>query len=814
VFVSLVVAAACSTSRPESSKSQDLTGNCGYGGCGSNGSDRDGGPGSDGGGPGDGPTEGGPGDDGGTDGGGPPNDGGTDDGGNGSGSGSGSGSGDGSGSGSGSGSGDGSGSGSGDGSGSGSGDGSGSGSGDGSGSGSGDGSGSGGGSGSNGCGSDSGSNSGGCGSGDGSGSGSGGGSGGGSGSGGGGGGSDCDYYPEDCGGGGGGSGSGSGSGSCDAPTDEPRDVCRMLADDEVTSDDVNQWTLDKCDCEQPVQPDCVFTPIPYFYGWDWGCNVYDPDEYGDLGNFSEMCPTDVYQAQDLCAFAKTGVPPEEPLDPDYWVQASDGDEDTDEDLWVPYDYPEPFDDGIDPMTNIFGYIGSVFTLVGDVAPNDYATFQQQGPKVESDTDVMRFNQFGPENGSSGRNVVVLGSSMMSTHNQVKNGKMCSRASTMADNLPPRQGRGLIGNDFTASPAWKTRVAWNKALALGRTGYNSQNVLGAGVGTPDACGNPWTSTTHPADLGLKWFQKEVGIDSNSLMITDGGLINEQQTVDDAGWSETLAGIVLCQAMDKAVAPINQALAEAHAFENEFEVILKGNDFVLDPPTVTLERWTPTGRWADALDLPKGSPKAVCRYRVKKGNGLNPNLMEEVAKYPHKTVSSLKRLWTGGPADSPVLSTLQRIVKLYSDAKVKQIWLQYPSMEFAQVTVTGHDLAIFLPEGVSNFLETHLGLGAVTLNSIDQGLRPRIRQVSDDLNELMYNALGCNQVAAYAANHPAVVCKRDPMTNAPLVVVTSNNYQALGWGPNDHQRTIQGGMPHESATGADKMGTLIRDADALP
>src|SRR3954470_4849804 len=90
VFVSLVVAAACSTSRPQSSKSQDLTGNCGYGGCGSDGSDRDGGPGSDGGGPGDGPTEGGPGDDGGTDGG-APNDGGTDDGGNGSGSGSGSG---------------------------------------------------------------------------------------------------------------------------------------------------------------------------------------------------------------------------------------------------------------------------------------------------------------------------------------------------------------------------------------------------------------------------------------------------------------------------------------------------------------------------------------------------------------------------------------------------------------------------------------------------------------------------------------------------------------------------------------------------
>ena len=585
----------------------------------------------------------------------------------------------------------------------------------------------------------------------------------------------------------------------------------MLADDEIAPDDTNQWTVDTCDCDKPVQPDCVFTPIPYFYGWDWGCNVYDPDEWGDLGNFGEMCPTDVYAAQDLCEYAKTSVPGEEPPDPDYWVQGPYGDEDTDEDLWVPYNYPEPFDEGIDPMTNIYGYIGSVFTLVGDVAPNDYETFQQQGPKVNSDTDVMRFNQFGPENAGSARNVVVLGSSMMSTHNQVVNGLSCSRASTKADSLPGALSRGLIGNDFVASPAWKTRVPWNKALALARTGYTSQNVLGAGVGTPDACGNPWTSLTPPADLGKKWFQKEVGIDSNSLMITDGGLINEQQTITDKGWSVSVTGIVKCQAMAEAVPSINEALAAAHAIENEPEVLLKGKGFVLDPPTVKLERWSPTGDWADALDIQAGA-FANCRYKVRKGNGINPRLMETIAEWPHTYITPIKRLSITSPPNSPVPSTLARIAKLYSDIGVKQIWLQYPSMEFAQVTISGHDLATYLPEGISEFLEKHLG--SVTINAVDDVLRPRIRGVSNDLNELMYNSIGCNKVQPYTPNHPAVVCLRDPMTNAPLVVVTSNNYAALGWGPADHQRTIVGGMPHETAQGADKMGALIREADALP
>src|SRR3569623_638499 len=138
--------------------------------------------------------------------------------------------------------------------------------------------------------------------------------------------------------------------------------------------------------------------------------------------------------------------------------------------------------------------------------------------------------------------------------------------------------------------------------------------------------------------------EVGIDSNSLMITDGGLINEQQTITDKCWSVSGTGIVKCQAMAEAVPSINEALAAAHAIENEPEVLLKGKGFVLDPPTVKLERWSPTGDWADALDIQAGA-FANCRYKVRKGNGINPRLMDTIARrtFPRASANSSRSTW---------------------------------------------------------------------------------------------------------------------------------------------------------------------------
>ena len=178
---------------------------------------------------------------------------------------------------------------------------------------------------------------------------------------------------------------------------------------------------------------------------------------------------------------------------------------------------------------------------------------------------------------------------------------------------------------------------------------------------------------------------------------------------------------------------------------------------------------------------------------------------------KEVSPLERLWRNGPTGSPVPGNLTAIKQAYVGVS-KQAWLQYPYMDTAQVTIRGSDVGLFWNGGAAGALVRAWGRNVtLTINAIDPGLAPRIRQVTDDLNELMYISIGCNGAAAFAANHPARVCQRDAAMN-PIVVITQSNF--AGWGAADHQDTIIGGMPHESAAGANKLGAALVAADALP
>jgi len=77
--------------------------------------------------------------------------------------------------------------------------------------------------------------------------------------------------------------------------------------------------------------------------------------------------------------------------------------------------------------------------------------------------------------------------------------------------------------------------------------------------------------------------------------------------------------------------------------------------------------------------------------------------------------------------------------------------------------------------------------------------------------MYTQIGCAAVAPFAAGHGPVVCARDA-AGVPRVLVTQDNYPM--WGTADHQSTIAGGMPHESAAGAMKMAQAAQNALDLP
>jgi len=180
------------------------------------------------------------------------------------------------------------------------------------------------------------------------------------------------------------------------------------------------------------------------------------------------------------------------------------------------------------------------------------------------------------------------------------------------------------------------------------------------------------------------------------------------------------------------------------------------------------------------------------------------------------------------DTPnVGAGLTAIKNLYkaaaAGAGIRQIWMQYPYMDQAQVQMTGRELKILsnlIPNWVCNAAGRAI---AKTFDAIDDALKPRVAQVTDDLNQLIYNSINCpanngayvkgdrptrkaGAVVAAGAGHAAFLC--DTRT-----VVTKNIHGAPAWGAGDHQKTILGGMPHESVTGAQKLANSVRDGIRL-
>jgi hypothetical protein len=557
---------------------------------------------------------------------------------------------------------------------------------------------------------------------------------------------------------------------------------------------------------------CTFATAPLFLETQDGCAITytGGGSPQPLGNYGLSCPTDPCQQEELCEWARGSYGAEGHV----WTQAYDGDELPDSAFPSWFGYPNPQDDGYD-YGGSPAYVGAVqldahpdpsnpsatYWHAGDLRPYPWAIFHQIGARMGSAIDTARANEFDNPRAQTNvtRNLVVLGSSMMSTHNQTKNGRMCSRASTASDR------RGLIGNDFVASPGWNTRVPWKKALALGRTGFASGDVVGAAGGTLDACKNAWPGPVPPAATGLAWLQA-VGT-THGLLLTEGGLINDQQSTT-GGWSDTLGALVACSALDDVTGPLNIVVATEHAGLNL-------NPFANPaPPTVSFVQVAPPGtaRWSDVLDLPPGVPKGGCRLRAVRGQGNNPNGTIALINRLGMDIPPLIRLWNGVPANHPVRLNLAALAAMYLNGNVKQIWLQYPYMDRAKVVLRAADLALVLG-AVPVLVANAVGVGNLTINAIPPLMRRRIRQVTDDLNGLMWDSVGCSAApggVAFAPAHAARVCTR--VAGQPMLAITQDAF--AGWAAADHQTTVVGGMPHESALGANKMGAAAVAADALP
>jgi hypothetical protein len=267
------------------------------------------------------------------------------------------------------------------------------------------------------------------------------------------------------------------------------------------------------------------------------------------------------------------------------------------------------------------------------------------------------------------------------------------------------------------------------------------------------------------------------------------------------------------MEVAVPTINNKLDELWAAENFFNaqgqilINLKWHD--AKQPRMKVERTVAGGNWKQALDVPVGQKPARCQLVIETtGNGQ----IRDTKKLMHALESVGADLPSLKPLPGNTAGNLADLKKAYRQA-AKQIWLQYPYMDGAMVHVEVPDISIFFGGRVAReFLDliAKVGVGgALDIPVVDEELRPRIRQVSDDLNMLMYNQIGCGAVAPFVAGHGPMVCESD--NGKPMVVITRGQYP--GWGAAMHQNTVIGGMPHENADGANVLGAGLVEADRL-
>lgn len=149
-----------------------------------------------------------------------------------------------------------------------------------------------------------------------------------------------------------------------------------------------------------------------------------------------------------------------------------------------------------------------------------------------------------------------------------------------------------------------------------------------------------------------------------------------------------------------------------------------------------------------------------FRAVAGGGLNPPGVIGARNGVKVDVPPLIRLWNGVPANHPVRVNLTRLRGDYVKAGIKQVWLQSPYMDQAQLAITGKELALLFP-AVPGTIINAWGGAVVTFSEVRLAVRPRIRQVTDDLDGLMWDSIGCAAPplgAAFAAVHGARVCER--------------------------------------------------------
>ncbi|HZM75246.1 MAG TPA: hypothetical protein VFC19_05940 [Candidatus Limnocylindrales bacterium] len=343
--------------------------------------------------------------------------------------------------------------------------------------------------------------------------------------------------------------------------------------------------------------------------------------------------------------------------------------------------------------------------------------------------------------------VAAGDSLTSSHWQTDFSlAMCGDGTRKDD-------RDLVGNHAIFSYAgryYRNNGQILKYYNFARTGFKTWDMLNAGMGTPDACGNPWGRNASPAALAKDVIDKAKQLGHTAYFVTTGG-------INDTNWTDVLRQLTICRVFDW--------------FNRQ------------TPPLVTRLSWEATGGGGKALVLPNGGS---CTLKV-----FNPNLLQKDFAY-----------WNGVPpfsgADPEVRAAITRQVKGVVDEILgvrvdKLVWMKYYDMSGAKIDIGnyGYKYLKFLLSPTMQYLLPRLPV-EVNVDLIDDAHKVATQQLQTDLNKAIENGL------PLATNPKVKFAAADPTKPGQVI------------GDDDIQKTALGGCPHPNEDGQTKLATILGEA----
>ncbi|MFI5835891.1 hypothetical protein ACIA5A_19685 [Micromonospora sp. NPDC051300] len=344
-------------------------------------------------------------------------------------------------------------------------------------------------------------------------------------------------------------------------------------------------------------------------------------------------------------------------------------------------------------------------------------------------------------------LVATGDSITSAHLQFQNAFPMGACvgNTRADL------RGLPGNDMLFSYAGKYAVNRDRRVVeyynFARTGYGTQQILGAPAGYQDACRNPWARDWPPVELATRAIQQAKTDRKAAYFVSTGG-------VNNTTWTGLLKALASCGLMD------------------HYRELMQ---------TYFTEHKLPLQAQMDWFDL---AGNYTAKSRVIQGGACHGKVVGDVTgiKYIHHRVEV--PTWDGPALYPQIKSDVEEIVdEVLGAGADKVVWMGYYDISPARFDVgrLAEQYRVNLAQELHGYLPGQIPSQERDLID-DPGWKATVAQWTNQLNLVIRTGLPADNPKVRFAPAPAL-------------------------GVADLQKTAFGGSPHPNESGHDKLAAAL-------